>query len=435
MAARLDPVADSFSRLVITTAHAGTLSSGASSAISPSPSATTSHKENPAAALDPIATNAGVSKITKEFAAVDFDHTKQEVVHAVERLGEVIAGGLSGLGAAHEGRDLPVVSDFWAKKGSASVTSAFGKSIHENEPTTNGNTTTTGKNGVTPLGGLASFSSPAAAWPANNGAPSAGVTTGASTTSTSKDGNTASKATDGSSASAHTLPPVTGGPALYPTGTSAPKEIKIETPKTNTSDIQAESAKAGAHAPALNGNNTNVGSSTTGTTGTSGPAKASTASTATPSATAHTSAAAPTAATAAAASTAESSHHHDKKQPSIIDDLKKGIKNDNHSATAAPIGTAPTGGMLGPAAVADHESHGLINNNKKDASTLGVASGTTAASSSATAPPVTPKKTAAATPGATSSAATPATPKTEGYNTAPSTPSGTPDDRKRKSSM
>lgn len=409
--------------------------------------------------MDPIATNTGVSKITKEFAAVDFDHTKQEVVHAVERLGEVIAGGLTGIGAAHEGREIPAVSEFWAKKGSASATSAFGKTLHDIEPTTNANNnnnntvtsaaTNAGQNGVTPLGGIAAFSSPAAAWPANTGVPSAGATSfntaSTAATSTSREGgSTASQAQDGSSASAPTLPPVTGGPALYPTDKSAPAAIKIEEPKTSTSQVQKETAKDGAHAPALNGNiagssttgSGNTGATTAGSTTAVAPSSGATTTAAAPSAShtgATTAATAGTAASAAAASSATADQHaghHDKKQPSVIDDLKKGIKGGHDSVTNAPTGTAQQGGMLGAPAVADHESHGLINDNKRDAAHLGLPAIPTEASSK---PPTTPKKTAAV--GTSATTGTPNTPKTDAYNTAPSTPSGTPDDRKRKSSM
>lgn len=423
---------------MITTAHAGTLSSGASS----TSGAATSHKENPAAALDPIATNAGVSKITKEFAAVDFDHTKQEVVHAVEKLGEVIAGGLTGIGAAHEGREIPNIKEFWAKKGSASVTSAFGKNIHDIEPTDKNVTTSTinttsttatpsaptsstalGQNGVTPLGGMAAFSSPIAALPGATGLPPVGAAfSGPAANTTSRDGG--SQVQDGSSTpAAPTLPPVTGGPALYPSDKSAPEPIKIEEPKTSTSQIQNETAKDGAHAPALNGNVAGAPTTAAGNTGTTGATSGSH--------TGATTAATGGAAAASAATTAAHGHHsdeHDKKQPSIIDDLKKGIKGGHDSVTHAPTGSAEQGGMLGAPVVADHESHGLINNNKKDAAHLGLPAIPTEGSSK---PPSTPKKTAAVG----GSSGTPNTPGKDTYNTAPSTPSKTPDERKRKTSM
>jgi hypothetical protein len=175
--------------------------------------------------------------------------------------------------------------------------------------------------------------------------------------------------------------------------------------------VQAESAKAGAHAPALNGSESVGASKTTGAFSAAAPSSTTTGSSA----------------------------QTDGKKTGIMEKLKQEVKGDKAttgsgsagttSASPATTTTADKGGMLGPAAVAEHEAHGLINTNKKDPSTLGVATG-----ASASGPPTTPKKTAAGAP-SSSSAATPATPKTDGYNTAPSTPSGTPADRKRKSSM
>lgn len=397
----------------------------------------TSHNKEPAAALDPIATNAGVAKITKEFAAVDFDHTKAEVVHAVERLGEVIAGGLSGIGAAHEGRDLPAINEFWAKKGSASASSAFGKPLHDAETSISSTSQNagTGSNGVTPFqGGIAGFSSAAAAWPptGNSAATTAGTAglTGAGPSSTGS--TTAALAKDGSSASAPTLPPVTGGPALYPTDKSAPAAIKIEEPQATPQQARAETARDGAHAPALNSNNVG-GASTTASTGSNNathatPAAAAAAvpvavgsSTDKAPASASTATTDTSAATTSAAPLAGHSVPHDNKKPSVIQDLKAGLKGDHKAADHDPSGP-----MIGPPVVAKHEAEGLID--KKHPTGLGVASGANTAGG----PPVTPKKTAA---GAMSTAGTPATPQTDAYNTAPSTPSGTPNDRKRKSSM
>lgn len=67
------------------------------------------HKE-PADALKTISTGDTTDNITKEIATVDLNKTKEEVVHAVERFGAAIAGGLGSLGVAHEGRVEPVAA-------------------------------------------------------------------------------------------------------------------------------------------------------------------------------------------------------------------------------------------------------------------------------------------------------------------------------------
>lgn len=204
---------------VATTANAG----------SPvAPSLVASEHKAPAEALNPIATKDGVNRITHDLAAVDFEHTKREVVGAVEKLGDAIATGLTGFGAAIDGRDMRVEDNFRAKKASASASSAFGKSLHNIDSASDHS----GAQGVASVEGLT----------LNKDAPPA-----------------------------KSLPPVTGGPALYPTdGTSAPQEIKITQPTTDVSQIQSEATKAGAAAPAQDSHV--AGSSTTAAASANGSA-------------------------------------------------------------------------------------------------------------------------------------------------------------------
>ena len=66
-------------------------------------------------ALSPIASGDTTARITKDLASVDLDHTKQEVVHAVERLGATITGGLAGLGSAVQSgrrKSLAILDDY-----------------------------------------------------------------------------------------------------------------------------------------------------------------------------------------------------------------------------------------------------------------------------------------------------------------------------------
>jgi hypothetical protein len=385
-----------------------------------------SHKE-PAEALNPIATNSGVNKITKELAAVDFDHTKAEVVHAVERLGEVIAGGLTGIGAAHQGRDTPPVSEFWAKKGSSSASSAFGKPLHdaENSLEISGSQQGSSTGGASALStsafgaGGSGLSNAVAAIGGSSGTSAASASAPAAASSTSGSAsNTADKTLSKDSSSAPTLPPVTGGPALYPAdGQTAPAQIKIDEPQSHPSQVRSEAHEAGHTAPALTGD----------------VAGASTAA----------------AATSATDSTSGQTATGDKRKSSFLQRVKSEIKGDKGaekttSSAAATDSAVPSStsnyvaareGLVGAPELAAKET-GVTPAAGSNTTPTGTASKATGASAlgvnntgSSSLPPTTPKKTTA-----TGANGTPGTPA-DGYKTATSTPSGTPDRQRKKSGL
>ena len=381
-----------------------------------------SHKE-PAEALAPIATNSGVNKITKDLAAVDFDHTKAEVVHAVERLGEVIAGSLTGIGAAHQGRDIPPVSEFWAKKASASASSAFGKPLHDAENTFE-KAGQENQSGTVVSHDLSSAAFGTGAGGAlSNAAAALGGGASGNGAGASSSGSTADKTLSKDTGAAAAIPPVTGGPALYPTdGKTAPVDIKINEPQSHPSEVRSEAHKAGHTAPALTGAVAGASTATSGTAATSGT----------------------TATSSGENTTAGTNATGDKRKSSFLQRVKSEIKGDNPATTTTgeKDSKAARDGLVGPPEVAAKGTGTFKTAGSTSAKTTTTPSGTaskaTGASalgvnsgSSSSGPPTTPKKPTAASTAANGTPGTPA----DGYKTATSTPSDTPDRQRKKSGL
>ena len=402
--------------------------------------------QGPAAALSPIASGDATSKITHDLAQVDLQHTKSEVVHGIERLGGVLAGGLAGLGSMIDGTDgrlgdsdLPVSNISAAKQGPALSNAAFGTAANKSESTkstSSANNPAVGTSNVAPgfISNLlpaslaSSFGAPDAQRTfAHTGGPVASAPLGSAAT--------APAVGDGSLPTHQTVNPVPIGTINNVAGAVGSSATARESPAVATSagstGASASASSASSPVPGLAINKT------------SAPSGAATSTPQVPglsiNGSGSTTAASATSAPAATNTSATTS----SKRESIADKLKSGVgagssKKDDvagGSGTSAPVGGSENATAAGRAIGEDKPSvqagqaepatSGIAATpastiSKKDTSALGKGQPGAA--------PATPKKSGH---GVEASSSTPAS---EGYKTAPSTPA-TPADRKRKSSM
>jgi len=354
----------------------------------------TPKKDNPSAALAAIASNSPTAMISREFAAVDLSHTKQEVVNVVERFGGALAGGLAGLGnmagtdaqrvAAHTGGLAPATPS-----GSVANTPAVGG----------------GPSSFVPTSGLTGTM--------NNAAGSVG------SSATVREGSSQGVSSGAAPATSHATSGSSSVPGLDITETAS--SLPRDTPSVPGLSVNG-STPAGEATKSATSATEKSASSSSAVPGLNIEKRASTSTGAV--------AAVPGLSVNGSSPSGSSTH----KPTPIHEDKTTGTKpavgkDDNASSSVgralgqdAPSAAhvAPTEGLPASSSPAATPVNSV---SKKDTSALGMGQPQQA--------PVTPKK-------STAEASNAATPATDGYKTAPSTPAsqaGTPADRKRKSSI
>lgn len=374
-------------------------------------STTAAEKGAPAAALDPIASNAATSKITHELAQVDLKRTKDEVVQGIEKIGGVLAGGLVGLGGlidGNEGRlgdsDPPVVNPAAAKQGSALSTAAFGTGATHTPASADAQRTF-----------------------ASTGGPTASASLGSAAT--------APAVGSGALPTHQPVNPTPVGTINNIAGAVGSSATTRDSPATATAAVSASSSSP---VPGLAINRTAPATGASTLTSTAQvPGLAINGS----SSTAPTSVAPATSAAPAAASSTSTAADKSTKKESIADKLKSGLGAGKKDDTAGGSGTSALVGKTTDASAAGRaigEDKPSVQAGQAEPATSGLAATPASTVSKKdtsalgrgqpSASPVTPKK------GGHGAEASSATPASDGYKTAPSTPA-TPADRKRKSSM